>query len=470
MNPKHITIIGGGISGLSAAYFLLKLDPTLRVTILEADSRWGGKIRTERVDGFVIEGGPDCFLASKPQATALCRELGLGDQLQGTNQKQRSTFILHKNRLQPIPAGLVSMVPTDFKAMVATPLLTWPQKARMALDFVLPPRRVDHPEESVGAFVSRRLGRGAYSHLIQPLIAGIYTGDGDQLSIAATFPALREMEQQHGGLIRGALARRKQSLASGESSAHSRATFLTPVHGLAALPEAIAASLQKSGVEMRLNTAVSRITPFGSGFLVEIENCAPLEVDAVILATPAHASAALLAAIDPLLASHLKEIPLASTATVSLAYPLADLPRALNGYGYVIPRCEQRTALACTWTSSKFDHRAPDGYALLRIFIGRAGEQLPDNDDEILALACTELAETMGIQSTPTLTRIFRWENAMPQYNLGHLERMKKIEAAGKKHKHLALAGNIYKGVGIPDCIHSGMLAAEKVLSGLATP
>ena len=467
-----ITIIGGGISGLSAAYFLLKQDPSLRVTVLEADSRWGGKIRTERVDGFVIEGGPDCFLAAKPQAAALCRELGLGESLQGTKQDQRSTYILHKNQLQPIPAGLVSMVPTDFKAMAATRLLSWPQKARMALDFVLPPRAVAD-EESVGAFISRRLGRGTYDHLIQPLIAGIYTGDGNQLSIAATFPALCEMEQQHGGLIRGALARRKQSLASGESSAHSRAAFLTPVGGLAALPEALVDSLKKSGVEMRLNTSVCRISPIPeslptgySRFTIEIENALPLEADAVILATPAHVSAALLASIDPQLASDLHEIPLASTATVSLAYPLADLPRALNGYGYVIPRCENRSALACTWTSSKFDHRAPGGYALLRVFIGRAGEQLPASDDEILALARAELAETMNIQSAPMLTRIFRWENAMPQYNLGHLERMTRIRTAAEKYPRLALAGNVYKGVGIPDCIHSGALAAEKILAG----
>ena len=469
MTIQDVVIIGGGISGLSAAYFLHKKSPGLRITLLESDSRWGGKIRTERIDGFVIEGGPDCFLAAKPQATALCRELGLGESLQGTNPSQRSTYILHKNQLQPIPAGLVSMVPTDFKAMAATRLLSWPQKARMALDLVLPPR-ADSSDESVGAFVSRRLGRAAYDNLIQPLIAGIYTGDGDALSIAATFPALREMEQQHGGLIRGALARRKQSLASGESSAHSRAAFLTPLNGLAALPEALVASLQKSGADLRLNTSVSRISspnpqsPIPNSYTIEIENAAPLEADAVILATPAHVSASLLAAIDPQLASDLQKIPLASTATVSLAYPLADLPLALNGYGYVIPRREQRSALACTWTSSKFDGRAPNGYALLRVFIGRAGQSLPASDDEILALARAELAQTMSIQAAPTLSRVFRWENAMPQYNLGHLERMARIATAAEKYPRLALAGNIYKGVGIPDCIHSGALAAEKVL------
>ncbi len=219
---------------------------------------------------------------------------------------------------------------------------------------------------------------------------------------------------------------------------------------------------------MRLNTSVTHISPIpNSRFTLSIENAAPLQADAVILATPAPVSAALLASLDPQLSSHLSEISLASTATVSLAYPLADLPRALNGYGYVIPRCENRTALACTWTSSKFEQRAPDGYALLRVFIGRAGEQLPASDAEILTLARAELTETMGIRAEPTLTCIFRWENAMPQYNIGHLERMKKIEAAAQMHTRLALAGNIYKGVGIPDCIHSGRLAAEKVLAGI---
>ena len=467
MNPKHIVIIGGGISGLSAAYSLLKKSSGIRITVLEADSYWGGKIRTERVDGFVIEGGPDCFLAAKPQAVALCRELGIEASLQGTNPNQRSTYILHNNQLQPIPAGLVSMVPTDFKSMAGSRLLSWPQKARMALDLVLPPQPANSPEESVGAFVSRRLGRGAYDNLIQPLIAGIYTGDGDALSLAATFPALREMEQQHGGLIRGALARRKQSLASGESNAHSRATFLTPINGLAALPEALAAALLQKGADLRLNTRVSRITPFARDFLVEIEDDGPLEVNAVILAAPAHASAALLGPNYPQLAAHLMDIPLASTATVSLAYPLADLPCALSGYGYVIPRREGRAALACTWTSSKFDGRAPAGHALLRVFIGRAGETLPASDAELLALAREELAQTMGITCNPVLTRIFRWDNAMPQYNLGHAERMARIEAEAKKYPRLALAGNIYKGVGIPDCIRSGELAAEKVMKEL---
>ena len=465
-HPHHIIIIGGGISGLSAAHFLLKKDPTLRVTVLEAGAYWGGKIRTERVDSFIIEGGPDCFLAAKPQAVALCRELGLEASLQGTNPNQRTTYILHKNQLQPIPAGLVSMIPTDFKAMASTRLLSWPQKARMALDLVLPPRPTTN-DESVGAFISRRLGRGAYDNLIQPLIAGIYTGDGDALSISATFPALRQMEQQHGGLIRGALARRKQSLASGESNAHSRATFLTPVNGLGSLPETLAAALLQKGAKLCLNTRVSRITPLGCDFLVEIDGEAPLEVNAVIVATPAHVSATLLATLDPQLASHLMDIPLASTATVSLAYPLANLPRELNGYGYVIPRCEQRRALACTWTSSKFDGRAPAGHALLRVFIGRAGEDLPESDTDLLALAREELAQTIGIHSTPMLTRISRWDKAMPQYNLGHAERVARIEAAAQKHPRLALAGNIYKGVGIPDCIASGELAAEKLINGV---
>ncbi len=460
---KQIVIIGGGISGLSAAYFLTKKLPALRVTLLEADSRWGGKIRTERVDGFIIEGGPDCFLAAKPHATALCKELGLGENLQGTNPRQRSTYILHKNQLQPIPAGLISMVPTDFGAMASTRLLTWAQKARMALDFVIPPRR-ETDDESVGAFVSRRLGRGAYDNLIQPLIAGIYTGDGHALSIAATFPALREMEQQHGGLIRGALARKKQPATAG--AATSRSAFLTPISGLAALPEALVSTLQ-SKIEMRLNTTVQRITKIGNQYCLEIGNAPPLKADAIILATPANVSASLLATLDPQLAADLAAIPLASTATVSLAYPLADLPRELNGYGYVIPRCENHPALACTWTSSKFDQRAPAGFALLRVFIGRAGEQLPATDDEIITLARAELSETMNIQTAPTLTRIFRWDNAMPQYNLGHLERMARIEAAAQKHSQLALAGNIYKGIGIPDCIHSGALAAEKVLTFL---
>ena len=227
-----LIVVGGGIAGLSAAYHALKSNPDLRIVLLEAGDRWGGKISTDRVDGFVIEGGPDTFLATKPWAVNLCKELGLEPRLHGTNPEKRNTYVLHKGKLRPLPDGLAMMIPTRFAPMIRTGLLTWPEKARMGLDFFLPPAALNG-DESLGAFVSRRLGRAAYEHLIEPLMSGIYAGDGDQLSLNSTFPYLRDLEINHGGLVKGALAMRKKMSRNGQKAPGSRSAFLTPTTGLA---------------------------------------------------------------------------------------------------------------------------------------------------------------------------------------------------------------------------------------------
>lgn len=470
----RLLVIGGGIAGLSAAYFALKRSPTLQVSVLEAGPRWGGKISTERIpfDGgqFVVEGGPDTFLASKPYATALCRELGLGEHLHGTNPAKRSTYVLHNGRLLPLPDGLAMMIPSDIPSILRSGLLGWPAKLRMGLDFLLPARSPDG-DESLGGFVSRRLGRGAYENLIEPLMSGIYAGDGDALSLQSTFPYLRDLELNYGSLARGALAMRRKAAAAGMAAQGSRSAFLTPTSGLAEMVEALVAWLEEAGVGMCLNTPVAGIHGPGEKYQVELTNGSTLEAEAVILATPAYVSGRLLAALDPQLASPLDAIPYASTATVSLAYRAADLPHPLDGYGYVIPRREGRRALACTWTSTKFPHRAPEGYALVRVFIGRAGQESPLDtvgalrEAPLQAIAREELALTLGISAEPLFSRVFLWEKAMPQYNLGHPERLACIEAALARHPGLALAGAAYRGIGIPDCIHSGELAVEKVFA-----
>ena len=482
----HTVIIGGGIAGLSAAWYSLKKASETRVTLLEAGDCWGGKISTERIpfEGgqFVVEGGPDTFLATKPYATALCKELGIDARLHGTNPQQKSTYVLHRGRLLPLPDGLAMMIPTNIASILGSGLLNWPAKLRMGLDFVLPARSLNG-DESLGAFVSRRLGRAAYENLIEPLMSGIYAGDGDALSLQSTFPYLRDLELKYGSLARGALAMRKKSASNGKAAHGSRSTFLTPTTGLAEIVEVLVAHLQNA--DLRLNSPAVRITDQVDKYQVELGDGSVLEADSVILATPAYVSAALLESLDPHLAADLAAIPYASTATVSLAYRQADLPRALDGYGYVIPRREGRRALACTWTSTKFPHRAPEGCALIRVFVGRAGDP-PDippfsyrktlafasvNLDEnggteggLLSLAREELALTLGISAEPILSRVFVWPNAMPQYNLGHPQRLVNIDAALEKHPGLALAGNGYKGIGIPDCIHSGELAAEKTV------
>jgi oxygen-dependent protoporphyrinogen oxidase len=461
----NLVIIGGGIAGLSAAYYAQKSHPTSRITLLEASSHWGGKISTDRVltaqGMFVVEGGPDTFLATKPYATALCRELGLAERLHGTNPARKNTYVLNRDRLLPLPDGLAMMIPTNVRAMIQTPLVSWPGKARMGLDFILPPHKLNG-DESLGEFVSRRLGREAYENLIEPLMSGIYAGDGDLLSLASTFPYLRDLELKYGSLARGALKMRSASAGNGKAVQGSRSAFLTPTAGLAEITQALIARLESA--DLRLDTTVVNIGRSGAGFLVELESGEILQADALILATPAFASSALLARLDPELSAALAGIPYTSTATVSLAYPESSLPRPLDGYGYVIPRREGRKALACTWTSTKFPHRAPEGYALLRVFVGRAGQECPWSESELLALAREELQLTLGITAEPLFHRVFMWENAMPQYNLGHPALLRRIDAALAGHPGLALAGSGYRGIGIPDCIHSGELAVQNIL------
>jgi oxygen-dependent protoporphyrinogen oxidase len=466
---REIVIVGGGIAGLAAAYYASRRAPDLRITVLESDSRWGGKITTDRVDfaggSFVIEGGPDTFLATKPYATRLCKDLGIEDRLHGTNPKIRNTYVLSNGRLLPLPDGLAMMVPTNLPGMLRTRLVSWAGKARMGMDLLLPARALDG-DESLGAFISRRLGREAYEKLIEPLVSGIYAGDGDQLSLGSTFPYLRDLEIQYGSLARGALTRRRErSLGRGQGDKGWRSAFLTPTTGLAEMVEALVDQLRSAGVELRPGVAASNVTKPEGKFRIDAGRAGAIGADYVILATPAFASGMLLEALDPALAEELAGIPYASTATVSLAYREADVPRPLDGYGYVIPRREGRAALACTWTSTKFPHRAPEGYALIRVFVGRAGQDVPWDEPSLLAIAREEAHLTLGITTSPLIARVFRWEKAMPQYNLGHPERLMRIEAALKRLPGLALAGNAYRGIGIPDCIRSGELAVDRILA-----
>jgi oxygen-dependent protoporphyrinogen oxidase len=483
---KSVMIIGGGITGLSAAYFLQKQADqsgvSLDIAILEQADYWGGKIRTDRVEGFVIEGGPDTFIATKPWAMELCRDLGLESRLFGTNPHQKNTYVLHQGKLKPLPDGLTMMIPTRFMPMLRTELLSWPEKLRMGMDFFIPARE-DAPDESLGAFVSRRLGRAAYEKLIEPLMSGIYAGDGDQLSLKATFPILHELELQYGGLVKGALAMRKKSrpghqngrmagtpssqagMAVPSRTDTSRSVFLTPKTGLAEIVEQLVARLNASGVDLRLKTRVTSIRKAGNGYRLELAEKKHIDADAIVLASPAFASGNLIANLDSELAGLLQETPYVTTATISLAYRQADLPRSLDGYGYVIPRREGRQALACTWTSTKFPHRAPESMALLRVFVGRAGqeEQIPSEEPELVQIARNELKLTLGITAQPVLTRTYIWERAMPQYNLGHPHRLRIIEELLSQLPGITLAGNGYGGIGIPDCIHSAETAAGQV-------
>lgn len=487
---KHVIIIGGGISGLAAAYRLQTLaqetSQLLSVTLIERAPFLGGKIETERVDGFVIEGGPDTFLSYKPWGMALCKELGLVERLHGTNPQRHGSFVMSGGRLHRLPEGLTGMIPTKFGPMAKTRLISPWGKMRMALDFVLPPRpddastdragnspanngRASHcpDDESLADFISRRLGREVYARLVEPLMSGIYAGDGEQLSLAATFPQLRKLELEHGGLIKGLLAARKNGARRRASGSRGLSVFVTPRSGLVEIIETLVEHLDETS--LITGNEVQAVTPTPGGYEVSTQGGGNWQAEAVILATPAFVTAQLVGAFDPALARTFNNIPYVSTATISVAYPLSDVPHPLDGYGYIVPRAEDRDVLACTWTSSKFPHRAPEGYALLRVFIGRAGQQaaLEGSDDDLLQIVRAEVQRTLGITAPPMFHRIFRWPDSMPQYTLGHLERLAQIEDHLAHHAGLFVAGSAYRGIGIPDCINSGEQAARDALAYL---
>lgn len=463
-------VVGGGIAGLSTAYRLQQLAAergmALEIQLFERESRLGGKILTDRVDGFIIEGGPDTFVSTKPWGLALARELGLEGRLIGTDMERRKVFVVHRGRLVEMPDGLAMMVPTEVWPVLRSPLLSPIGKIRMGLDLLLPARN-GAADESLGTFISRRLGRQVYERLIEPLMSGIYAGDGDRLSLQATFPFLKDWERRYGSLARGALAMR-QGRASSAGSNGRRSVFLTPRHGLAELVEALAAALQT--VTLHLGSPVQPIRLEGERYLLRTAFTEEQAFDILILAAPAYAGAGLVEGIDADLASDLRSIEYVTSATVSLAFREKDIGHPLNGHGYVIPRREGRPALACTWTSTKFPHRAPEGSVLLRLFFGRAGQEQPElaAEADLIRLARSEVAETMGIHATPLFARSFRWPRAMPQYNLGHPALLQAIDQRMQRWPGLYLAGAAYRGIGIPDCIHSGQQAAEAAINFLA--
>jgi oxygen-dependent protoporphyrinogen oxidase len=431
-------------------------------------------ILTERLDGFVIEAGPDSLLTQKPWGLELCRTLGLGDRLIGTNDRQRKIYLLWGGRLQPLPAGLALIVPTSLRPLLQSPLFSWLGKLRMGLEYWLPPH-IPAGDESLGAFVRRRLGQEALEKLADPLLAGIYAGSLDQMSLLATFPRLRELERQYGGLIRGSLAQRK---AMRQTAGHTRhppaAMFMAPRDGMAEIVEALSARLDR--VTLLRGREVQRVVPHGDGravppsYAVHMPGGPPLQADGVVFATPAHMTARLVEAFHPSLAASLREIPYVSTATISLAYRRSDVPHPLDGFGFLVGRREARRIMAATWTSSKFAARAPADHVLMRSFVGGAEhEALVSLDDAaLIQLVREELGGIMGISAAPLLARVYRWERANPQYRVGHLERVSALEGMLAPYRGLFLTGSAYRGVGVPDCIHRGTLAAERVIASLA--
>jgi oxygen-dependent protoporphyrinogen oxidase len=460
---RHVLVIGGGISGLAAAHRLLSASTGTRVTLVEGDNRLGGKILTVDAQGYTLEGGPDSMLGGKPRGIGLTRELGIEDRLIGPNEGRRGSFVLRRGRLHPIPEGLTGLVPTKLGPLAKSSLISPAGKARLLADFLRRPRR-DVDDESLEAFMTRRLGGEVYGNLIEPLMAGIYAGDGSVLSLQATFPQLGEAEREHGGLIRGVLAQR----ARAQATPGTRPGFITYRDGLRELVDALATDIRARGGEIRLGVSVSLLERCANGYRVTLDRDDGPEterVDGVIVATQAWAAAPLFDGLDRAAALALEAIPHVSTAIVALGFDDPAVDARLNGFGYVVPRSERRPVMAMTWLSSKWAGRAPAGKGLIRAFVGRAGQQelLERPDDDLVAIVRAELAEVLGIEASPELVRVFRWEGGMPQYTMGHLDRVEVLESALARMPGVAIAGNMLRGVGLPDCIATGERAADKV-------
>ena len=463
---KRIAIVGGGISGLAAAFALEKQraqGAALEYTLFESHSRLGGVLVTEHVDGCLIEAGPDSFLTEKPWATDLCREVRLGDQLIGSNDPDRKTYILVKGRLVAIPDGLMFMVPTKILPTVLSPLFSTSTKLRMAQEWFHPPRRAEG-DESVAEMVERHYGAEMVDRLADPLLSGVYGGEASQLSVRAVLPRFAEMEAKHGSLGRAMLAAHKKMAQARKGPA--KPLFTSLKDGMQQMVDAVLSRLPASS--LRPGTAVQGLQRQDGGWVVSARYDSD-HFDAVIVATPAQAAAQLVHASSTELASELAAIQYTSSIIVNLGYDQKVRLSLPAGFGFLVPRSEGKRMLAATFVHNKFPHRAPQDRALLRCFIGGAGNDavLQLSDKEILRIVREELRQIIGLTAEPLFTRIYRWPGAMAQYGVGHLERLQRIENQVAQLPGLALAGNGYRGIGVPDCVRSGSQAAHRVVAAM---
>jgi len=446
--PK-VLIVGGGISGLSAAYYLNKAG--VRATLIDPSSELGGVIRTKTAHGCLLEAGPDSFMAAKPWAMELIREVGLADQVIGSNDHLRVTYILKNGKLVPLPDGLMMMVPTKIMPLVGTRLLSWGTKIRMGLEFLRRPPKSPLPDRSVYDFLLDHYGQESIDYLAEPLLAGVYGGDPREMSVNSVLGRFVEIETKYGSLTRGVLAApRPKGSGSGGS------LFRTLKNGLGQLVEAL-----KPSAEVVKGT-VETLERNGTGFRARA-NGNWLEAEHVVVATPAGAAAKLLLPWNGHLGELLQAVPYTSSVTLSLGYRKEGFDHPLNGFGFLVPKRERKLMAACTWVHNKFSYRVPDDMLLLRCFMG--GDALAESDESLVEKAKSELTRIMGIRAVPVFHSIARWPNSMAQYTVGHEKRLREIEGLVANIPGLHLAGNAYRGIGLPDCVKAGKDAAARIAS-----
>lgn len=475
--PRTVVIVGGGISGLATAFALQEQAAaaglSIRCTVLESGSSWGGKIVTHRIGDLITDAGPDSFLSQKPAGIELCTKLGLTEQLINTNETGKKAFVLRGGRLHELPEGLVSFMPKQLGPFLRSGLLSWMGLVRMGLDVVVP-RGSSQGDESLASFFRRRFGAQAFDRALEPLMAGIYAGDAEQMSLKATFPRFLELEQEYGSIIRGMMAAKKKT-PSIPASGSRRTMFVSLKNGLGDLVTVLTRRLTEQGVELRLGCQVDalRVRSHQLGrwmYDLILKDGSALSTESLVLATPAYISAELLRPLTPIAGGLLEMIPYASTATIAMAYPAGAVAGAVEGFGFIVPRKEGRDLIAATWTSLKWPHRAPANQVLIRCYVGGVGREaiLQLDDDQLVARVRAELSALCGIKAEPGYVEVNRWWKAMPQYTLGHLDRLTQLDAALSRYGGLVLTGAGYRGVGIPDCIRDGALAAGRVVRYLS--
>lgn len=485
---KRVIIIGGGVAGLGAAYKVKRAADEghdVEFVLLEKDGRVGGKVATEIVadewdpadDGarFIVDGGPDCFLTEKPAVHRIAKLLGIFDDELPTDDSRKKTLILSRGRLFEMPDGVMMFAPTKFVPFATTGLFSWPGKFRMAMDLLIPKKEVPpgaFNDETLESFVVRRMGRECLDRLAEPLVGGVHASDPAVMSLAATFPRLLEMEQTYGSLMRGFLAarkkveemRRKYPPKPGEKP---RTFFTSFVNGMAELPEAMADGAGRDNI--RTGVSVTAAARTSDGFKVTLDDGSEVEGDALIVATESWAAERIARQLDAEIADNLAAIPTSSSATVSVAFREDEVGVDMNAFGVLCPLVENRALLAATYSSTKWPGRAPQGKVLFRGFVGgpHNQEMLDRTDDALVELVLSELRSIVGVNpdAEPLFSRVFRWEGGMPQYTLGHLDRVAQIEERCAQIPGLAFAGGSYRGVGLPNCIESGEKGVAKVLA-----
>ncbi|MGV7220715.1 MAG: protoporphyrinogen oxidase [Nitrospinales bacterium] len=468
---KRLIIIGGGIAGLAAAYRIQEElsanSIPLQCTVLEGGPKFGGKIATERKDGFILERGPDSFISQKPWALQLCKKIGLSDQLVGTNPKYSKTFVYLGKKLVQMPDGLSLMVPTKFLPFALSPLFSIPGKIRMGMDLIIPAKKNDK-DESLASFIRRRLGQEALEKMAEPMLAGIYASNPETMSIKSTFPMFFQTEQKYRSLILGMLARKAQTIKTpSKNKPSSFSLFMTLKNGLGEMVDGIIDKCPD--ISFRTDTKVNGISKEGNVWQIKINDEETLEADAVIIASPANIAANLLESSSEKISELLRKIKYVSTAAVTVAYKKEGFSHDLNGFGFVVPKAEKRKIMACTWTSSKFPERVPEGHVLIRCFIGGAlCEDLAEQtDQELEDMVKNELKEMMGITETPLFCRVFKNQKANVQYQVNHGELIEQVNEQLTSLPGMYLSGSAYTGIGIPDCILNGTKAAESAIQFL---